>query len=193
MVKRLTWAMVFAGSIFVQLEMNAQNRTNDELKAEREQLAADLKSKEYLKRQKNIDNLSEPPKSGVSNVDMLQESSEGIFKTLKANNEFLSKFKRELTDKGGGEIDVTLYRAQREDYIKLAKAIGETAVQVGVQAKNVQKVKDEVKSLSPMQAMPASRSVKYSSEALQLSQEELSLQLKLVNNLIATINSADNH
>jgi hypothetical protein len=172
-----------------------QLKTKDELRAERQEFVSEMKSKDYEKRQKSLEKLtdSEPNKTGISNVDMLQESSKGFLTIVKANNDFLSKFKRDLIDKGSGEIDITLHKAEKGDYLKLAEEIAKTAPMVAIEAQKVQNIKDDVKSLPPTQALPATRSVKYSSEALQLSADELSLQLKLVNNIIATINSADNY
>jgi hypothetical protein len=169
-------------------------KTADELKAEREQLKTELKSKDVIKREDKIAKLAAtPPKqSSVQSVDGLAITSTGVLATVVSTNEFLSTFKREVTDNENGEIDITTHKAKLNDYVELASKLAGTSLLIVEGTEKIKGVQDEVKSLSPTQAMPATKSVKYSTEALQLSGEELSLQIKLVSNLIATIKSSDN-
>lgn len=171
-------------------------KTADELKAERQELQTELKEKKVVEREKKLEKLAAqgmPASSGVSSVDALATSSAALLVTTKANNDFLSKFKRTVTDNGGGEVDVTNEKAKLNDYLQLATALGVSIASVAVETQKVQAVKDEIKSLSPTQAMPATKAVKFSTDALDVCGGELQLQLKLVNNLIETIKSSGNY
>ncbi|MDR0413040.1 MAG: hypothetical protein LBH61_04480 [Dysgonamonadaceae bacterium] len=191
-LKKVLFIGVICGVTLTSFAQEA--KTAGELKAEREQLQAELKSKGTKKREEKIVKLaSETPKQTASqSVNGLVEMSKGILVTLVSNNEFLATFKREITDNGDGEIDVTTHKAKLTDYVGLAANLAAAGIQITSGMENLKGASDEVKSLSPLEAASAGKSVKFSSEALKLSGEEVALQLKLVNNLIATIKSSDN-
>jgi hypothetical protein len=169
-------------------------KTADELKAEREQLKTELKSKDVVKREDQIAKLNAkaPGTSSVTSIDGLVAAAAGIANTVVSTNQLLESFKREVTDSGNGEIDVTNHKAKFDDYVNLAAGLVLAGTQLAEASKQLPEVQKDVKSLSPVQAMPAGKSVKWSSEVLKLVGEELPLQVKLVNNLIATIKSSDN-
>jgi len=184
------------GLMFALVQGTFAQKTADELKAERQELQTEMKAKKAVERTKKMEKLvsqGQPAATGVSSVDLLATSATALLKTTTANNEFLSTFKRTVTDNGGGEVDITTEKAKLDDYLKLAVSIGEQAAKVALEAQKVQKIKDEIKSLSPTQAMPATKAVTYASDALDVSGSELQLQLKLVNNLIETIKSSKNY
>jgi hypothetical protein len=169
-------------------------KTADEKKAERKQLQTELKSKDVTKREDKIQKLAaDPPKQvDVPSVDGLTKTSVGVLGTVVSANDFLSEFKREVVDKGDGEIDITTHKAKLDDYVKLAETLVATNKIIVGGTEQIKSVQADIKGLSVKQALPATKSVKFSTEALKLSGEELALQLKLVNNLISTIKSAEN-
>ena len=188
--------LLMGGLMFALVQGTFAQKTADELKAERQELQTEMKAKKAVERTKKMEKLvsqGQPAATGVSSVDLLATSATALLKTTTANNEFLSTFKRTVTDNGGGEVDITTEKAKLDDYLKLAVSIGEQAAKVALEAQKVQKIKDEIKSLSPTQAMPATKAVTYASDALDVSGSELQLQLKLVNNLIETIKSSKNY
>jgi hypothetical protein len=165
-------------------------RTPDELKAERQQLQSEMKSKDAQKREKKLAELEkkgQPADCGVSSVDMLATSSTGLLKTVQDANKLLSKFKLHIKDNGDGEYDVSAEKANENDYLQLAVTLAKASADVAVESQKLQAVKDEIKSLSPAQAMPASKSVTYSTDALNVCGGELQQQTKLVKNLIEYI------
>ncbi|WP_140939022.1 hypothetical protein [Sphingobacterium lumbrici] len=174
---------------------NVQAQTAAELKAEREQLQTELRSKKNVSREEKLAKLTEksPKETGMQSIDGLEKTSTGILGTLKSNNDVLAKYKREVTDNGNGEIDVTNYKANLGDYVKLAGSLAEISKQIASGTEQLKGAQADAKSLSPLKAKPALSSVSYSIDALKLAGEEIALQTKLVNNLIATIKSSDNN
>jgi hypothetical protein len=196
MFKSFFKTALIAGLMVAMVQGTYAQKTADELKAERQELQTELKAKKTVKRAEKLDKLVEqgmPAASNVSSVDALATSSAALLVTTKANNDFLSKFKRTVTDNGGGEVDVTTEKAKLNDYAQLAVALGVSIASVAAETQKVQAIKDEIKSLSPAQAMPATKSVKFATDALDVCAGELQLQLKLVNNLIETIKSSGNY
>jgi hypothetical protein len=188
--------LLMGGLMFAMVQGTYAQKTADELKAERQELQTEMKAKKSVERTKKLEKLEsqgQPAASNVSSVDLLATSATALLKTTRANNDFLSNFKRTVTDKGGGEVDITNEKAQLEDYVKFAITLGEQIANVALEAQKVQKIKDEIKSLSPTQAMPATKALTYSTDALNVSGAELALQLKLVKNLIETIKSSGNY
>jgi hypothetical protein len=182
-------ALATAGAGFAQ-----EAKTADELKAERVELRMELKSKDVLKREEKIVKLVEsaPKATNAQSVDGLALTSTGVLGTVVSNNNFLSNFKREITDNENGEIDVTVHKAKLGDYTKLAENLLLTSKLITEGTAQIKDVQNDVKSLPKLEALSATKSVKYSTEGLKLSGEEVALQLKLVNNLIATIKSSEN-
>ncbi|MDR3266875.1 MAG: hypothetical protein LBT24_04810 [Tannerella sp.] len=170
-------------------------KTADELKAERKEFQAEMKSKEAQKRAEKLAKLEQqgqPAACNVSSVDMLATSSSALLNTVQETNKLLDNYKNDVIDNGDGNIDITTEKAKLEDYIKLSLTLAEASARVAVETQKLQSIKDEIKSLAPTQAMPATKSVNYSTDALKISSEELSLQAKLVKNLIETIKSSNN-
>jgi len=169
-------------------------KTADELKAEREQLQTELKSKDTQKREEKLAKLAEktPNETSLQSVDGLAKTAAGVLVAVKSGNDVLAQYKREVTDNGNGEIDVTAHKAKLNDYVQLATSLAATSALIATGTEQLKSAQDDAKSLSPLKAKPALSSVNFSSDALKLSAEEIALQTKLVNNLIATIKSSDN-
>lgn len=194
--KSIFKSVLIGGLMLAMVQGTFAQKTADELKAERQELQTELKNTKVVKRAEKLDKLVEqgiPATSNVSSVDALATTSAAFLVTTKANNDFLSKFKRTVTDNGAGEIDVTNEKAKFNDYVQLATALGVSIASVATESQKMQAVKDEIKSLSPTQGMAASKSVKFSADALDVCAGEMQLQLKLVNNLIETIKSSGNY
>jgi CRISPR/Cas system-associated exonuclease Cas4 (RecB family) len=184
-------------------------KTADELKAESEKLKTELKSKETVEREKLQTELNSKEtverwekivkllektlkETGVQSVDGLAKTAVGALIAVKSGNDVLSEYKREVADKGNGEIDITTHKAKLDDYVQLATNLTATSALIAAGTEQLKSAQDDAKKLSPLKAKPALQSVSFSTDALKLSAEEVALQVKLVNNLIATIKSAEN-
>jgi hypothetical protein len=194
MLKRISTIIIMSMMLVSSLFSYGQEKTAAELKAEREQLHSELKSKEVVSREEKLAKLAEkaPGTTTVQSVDGLAKTAVGVLIAVVSANETLSQFKREVIDNGDGEIEVTNHSAKLDDYIELAKNLAATTVLIGTGSQQIQAAQNDAKGLAPLKVKPALSSVSFSTDALKLSGEEVALQTKLVNNLISTIKSAKN-
>ena len=176
--------------------VNAQQKTEAELKAEREQIASELNSKDVVKRQKELVKLQEKAakvqQTGLGSIDGLAETSTSVLTTVMSTNELLKQYRVEMTDNGNGEIEIAKYAANLNDYVKLAEDLANAAVVAADGTKKLESAKDDAKKLSPLQAKPALSSVSFSTDVLKLSAEEIALQTRIVTNLIESIKASKN-
>lgn len=176
--------------------VNAQQKTAAELKAEREQIATELKSKDVVKRQDKLVKLNEKAanvkQTGLGSIDGLAETSTSVLKTVMSTNEVLKQYRVEMTDNGNGEVDIARYSANLDDYVKLGADLAAAAILAADGAKKLESANDDAKKLSPLQAKSALSSVSFSTDALSLSADEIALQTRIVTNLIESIKASKN-
>ena len=182
--------------LITAFSVNAQQKSEAELKAEREQIASELKSKDVVKRQKNLVKLQEKAakvdETGLGSIDGLAETSTSVLKTVMSTNDLLQQYRTEITDNGNGEVEIAKYSAKLDDYVKLAADLAQAGILAADGAKKLESAKDDAKKLSPLQAKPALSSVSFSTDALKLSSEEIALQTRIVTNLIESIKASKN-
>jgi seryl-tRNA synthetase len=172
----------------------AQEKTKDELKAEREVLKSEMKSKEAEERKAKFEKLEAPKPSGVASVDQLATNSTSILTSTKSINAQIPElYKRTIGETVDGVTDVTVKKPTVEELAALALTITTQIKAVADASTAVTTASSDVKSASPMQAPKATKSLNYSKEVLALVGPELQLNLKVVNNLIATLKSANNN
>ena len=178
------------------LSVNAQQKTAAELKAEREQIATELKSKDVVKRQDKLvklnDKAAKVQTTGLGSIDGLAETSASVLKVVMSANELLKQYRVEMTDNGNGEVEIAKYAAHFDDYVKLGGELAQAAILAADGAKQLESAKDDAKKLSPLQAKPALSSVSFSTDALSLSADEIALQTRIVTNLIESIKASKN-
>lgn len=182
--------------LLTAFSVNAQQKTEAELKAEREQIASELKSNDVVKRQKELVKLQEKAakvkQTGLGSIDGMAETSTSVLTTVMSTNEMLQQYRTEITDNGNGEVEIAKYSAKLDDYVKLAADLAAAGVLAADGAKKLESAKDDAKKLSPLQAKPALSSVSFSTDALKLSTEEIALQTRIVTNLIESIKASKN-
>ena len=193
MKKTILGLMLMMVTVF---SVNAQQKTETELKAEREQIAAELKSKDVVKRQDKLvklnDKAAKVQTTGLGSIDGLAETSASVLKVVMSTNELLKQYRVEMTDNGNGEVEIAKYAANLDDYVKLGGELAQAAILAADGAKQLGSAKDDAKKLSPLQAKPALSSVSFSTDALSLSAEEIALQTRIVTNLIESIKASKN-
>lgn len=193
-MKKTIFCLMFV--LATAFSVNAQQKTAAELKAEREQIAAELKSKDVMKRQEKLVKLSEKAdkvnKTGLGSIDGLTETSVSVLGTVMSTNELLKQYRVEMTDKGNGEVEISKYAAKLDDYVKLADNLAQAGILAADGAKKLESAKDDAKNLSLLQAKAALSSVSFSSDALSLSVDEIALQTRIVTNLIESIKASKN-
>lgn len=193
-MKKLLFSTVIM--LLTAFSVNAQQKTEADLKAEREQIASELKSKDVIKRQEKLQKLHEKAvkvkKTDLGSIDGLLETSTAVLGTVMSANDLLKKYGTEIKDNGNGDIEITKYEAGLDDYKKLGVDLANAALLAADGAKRLESAQDDAKKLSPLKAKDALSSVSYSVDVLKLSAEEIALQTRIVTNLIESIKASKN-
>lgn len=193
-MKKLLFSTVIM--LLTAFSVNAQQKTEADLKAEREQIASELNSKDVIKRQEKLQKLNEKAvkvkKTDLGSIDGLLETSTAVLGTVMSANDLLKKYGTEIKDNGNGDIEITKYEANEEDYLKLVEDLAKAALLAADGAKRLESAQDDAKKLSPLKAKDALSSVSYSVDVLKLSAEEIELQTRIVTNLIESIKASKN-
>ena len=193
-MKKLLFSTVIM--LLTAFSVNAQQKTEADLKAEREQIASELNSKDVIKRQEKLQKLHEKAvkvkKTDLGSIDGLLETSTAVLGTVMSANDLLKKYGTEIKDNGNGDIEITKYAANEEDYLKLVEDLAKAALLAADGAKRLESAQDDAKKLSPLKAKDALSSVSYSVDVLKLSAEEIALQTRIVTNLIESIKASKN-
>jgi DNA repair exonuclease SbcCD ATPase subunit len=195
MIKKLLIGAVCLGMFSFAQTVNAQEKTKEELKAEREALKTEYKSQERQDRQKKLDELTaKPPKEcGVASVDGLAKDSKTMLDEQKKINELLpDMYKRTVGETIDGVTTVVEKKPTVAEIVELSTKIANQSLAVADATKKISKATDDIKGLSPMKAPTATKSLNYSKDALNALASELSLETKIVANLLATAKSAGN-
>lgn len=196
MLRKLTisLAMCFAIVFFMQQYCLAQSKTKAELKAELDVLKSEYKSKEAADRRSKSDQLQQPSASGVPSVDDLATNSTKILMSTKSINEQIpDMYKRTIGETIDGVTDVTVKKPTLLELVDLATTITVQIKAVSDASENVKNASEDLKKAKPLQAPKATKGLNYSKDALALTGPELQLSLNIVNNLIATVKSANNN
>lgn len=196
MFKKMIFSTAICLGLVFSTQQNcyAQEKTKDELKAEREVLKSEMKSTEAQERKTKFETLEVPKASGVSSVDGLATSSASILTlTKEINTQVPELYKRTIGETVDGVTDVTVKKPTAAELATLALTITTQIKTVAEASASIANASSDIKTASPMQAPKATKSLNYSKDALALAGPELQLNLKVINNLIATLKSANNN
>ena len=208
-------------------------KTADELKAERQQLKTELKSKDAQKTAKSLDKvapvggtmadvvavfasglpaplqpavasvkklvgdkeariINKPAATGLNSVDGLCDAGTTLLGVVVSTNAILQEYKIAITESKDGEVDISKFKANSDDYMAILPML----VQAGVDAaKAVEKIKDvqaDVKGLNPMQAAPTIKAANWAMDAVNVSVAKIGENTKLLQNLINGIKASKN-
>ncbi len=174
--------------------VQAQEKTKEELNAEREVIKSELKSKQAEERKVKFEKLESPKTSGVSSVDQLATDAATILLSTKSINQQIPElYKRTLGETVDGVTDVTVKKPTVEELAAVALTITNQISAIAKASSAVSTSLADIKSASLMQASKATKSLNFSKDALSLTGPELQLSLKVINNLIAQLKSANNN
>lgn len=180
--------------VFVMQQNVSAQQTADELKAEREVLKAEMKSKDAEERKVKFEKLSEPKASGISSVDGLAANSAKLLVSTKEINSLIPEmYKRTVGESVDGVTDVTVKKPTLAELTSLGTNIASQIKSVSDASASVTSAASDVKSAGVMQAPKGAKSLNFSKEVIGLVLPEMSLNLKVVNNLIATLKSSGNY
>jgi hypothetical protein len=169
-------------------------KTADELKAEREQLKSEMKSKDAKKRQKKLESFSDPGTVGVPSVDELAASSLLLLVGTKGFSASVPElYKRTIGETVDGVTEVNVQKPTLKELLAVAASITATVEGVAKAQEAVKQAADDVKAMPKTSAFKAAKSLNFSKDALSVVLPELQLNAKVVANLIETIKTADNY
>jgi len=183
------------GMLSFTQSVNAQDKTKEELNAERDALKTEYKSQDRQERQLKLEELTaKPPKEcGLASVDGLATNSKTMLdEQKKINTELPELYKRTIGETIDGVTTVTEKKPTLEELISLSKSIASQVIAVADASKKVGDATNDVKGLNPMKAPSATKSLNYTKDVLTVLGSELQLEGKIVANLIATLKSAGN-
>lgn len=168
-------------------------QTADELKAERMQLKSEMASKDYQKMEKKYEKLGDTPgATSLNSVNGIVNASASILTTLASSENLLSQFKTEINETADGEIDITKYSANLEDYEQTAVALGAAALEAKAASEQIKSAKDDVKGLNPLEAKNVTKAINWSTTALEVSAQKIDIDTRLINNIIKSCKAAKN-
>jgi len=196
MIKQMIFGTALCLGLVFSPQQNcfAQEKTKDELIAEREALKSEMKSKEAEERKAKFEKLKAPKTSGIASVDELATSLTKLLTSTKdINAQVPEMYKRTIGETVDGVTDVTVKKPTLEELVAFATNISTQIKAVSDASDAVTDASSDVKDASPMQAPKAAKSLNYSKDVLALVGPELQLTLKVANNLIATLKSANNN
>ena len=193
--KIITGTAICLGLVFtMQQNCFAQEKTKEELKAEREVLNSERKSAAAKEREEKMAKLEEPKASGIGSVDGLQTNSTKLLTSTKENNKLIPEmYKRTVGETVDGVTAVEVKKPTLAELTDLATNIATQIKAVSDASADVTKATGDVKGASPLQAPKGTESLNYSKDVLAIVGPELQLSLKYVNNLIATLKSSGNY
>ena len=195
MLKKMIFGSVLGLGLILSTQNSfAQAKTKEEVKAEREALKAEIKSKVAEERKAKFEKLSEPKTSGIGSVDELAANSTKLLTSTKEINVLVPEmYKRTIGESIDGITDVTVKKPTIDELTALATNISTQVVAVTGASAAVSTASGDVSKAGAMQALKGTKSLNYSKDVLALVGPELQLNLKVVNNLISTLKSSNNY
>lgn len=195
MLKRIIYTSTICVGLLLSIQQNSFSQaTKEELKAERDALKSEMKSKDAEERKAKMDKLVEPKPCGVASVDELASNSTKILtNTREINSQVPEMYKRTIGETVDGVTDVTVKKPTAAELAALALTITSQIKAVSDASAAMSTASNDMKSATPMQMPKATKSMNYSKDVLAISASELQLSLKVVNNLIATLKSSGNN
>jgi hypothetical protein len=196
MLKKTIFGTAICLGLFFFMQQNsfAQGKTKDELKAEREALKTEMKSKEALERKAKLEKLEAPAPCGIQSVDGLAINSTAMLAKTKENNTLIPEmYKRTIGETIDGVTDVTVKKPTLDELTTLATNLGIQIKTVSDASADVANASNDVAKASPLKAPKATKVLNYTKDVNSLLLPELQMNLKVVNNLIGTLKSSANY
>ncbi|KLT70246.1 MULTISPECIES: hypothetical protein [Flavobacterium] len=196
MLTKLVYKAAICLGLILVMQQNcfAQAKTKDELKAEREVLKSEMKSKDAEERKAKLEKLSAPKPSGISSVDGLAANSSQMLTSSKELNVLIPEmYKRTVGESVDGVADVTVKKPTLDELNALGLNIATQIKTVSEASATVATASTDLKGAGMMQAPKGAKSLNFSKDVMALVLPELNLNLKVVNNLISTLKSSGNY
>ena len=187
-------AICFGLVFFMEQNCIAQEKTKDELKAERDVLKNEMKSKDALERKAKLEKLEAPKPSGIQSVDDLASNSTLMLDSLKKLNILVPEmYNRTIGETVDGVTSVTTKKPTLIELLALANNIKGLVTSVSNASKNVTNASNDISKASPLKAPKATKALGYTKDVISLLAPELQMNAKVISNLISTLKSSNNN
>ncbi len=189
MLTKISYKTVLSLSLILVMQQSTfAQKTKDGLKAEREVLKAEMKSKDAEDRKAKFENLTEPKASGISSIDGLATNLTKVLVSTKEIKTIVPEmYKRTVGESVDGLVDATVKKPTLKELTALGLNIASQVKAVSDASTSITTASADIKKAGLMQAPKALKSLNYSKEVLGLLVPELNLNSKIVNNLISTL------
>ena len=134
----------------------------------------------------------QPAQTGINSVDGLVNTIAPLLAVAVSTNDIMAEYKTEIVDNGDGEIDITKYKANAKDYVAILPMLVQAGADAAKAAEQLKNVQNDIKSLSPTQALPATKAVNWSVDAIDITTAKLAETTKLLQNLINSLKATGN-
>jgi hypothetical protein len=196
MLKKMFYSTTLCLGLIFAAAQTSSAQTKEELQAEREALKSEMKSSEAQKRQEKIVKMAteSPFVCEIASLDGLASNSQQILVATKSINlQVPDLYKRTIGESIYGITDITVKKPTVAELLVLAKTIADQVTAITNATEAMKGAVDEVKKAPMMAKAKALKTMNFSKDALGLTGPELQLSLKVVNNLVATLKSANNN
>ncbi|MCR4966047.1 MAG: hypothetical protein K6A41_10385 [Bacteroidales bacterium] len=126
----------------------------------------------------------QPNKTGLNSVDGLVNTLTPLLAIAVSTSEILAEYKRDTKELGEGEYDLIKFNAHANDYVAILPLLAQASIDAAKASEQLKTVQADIKKLSPMQAVPATKAFNWSKDALNITQTKLAETTKLLKNLI---------
>ncbi|MES2265488.1 MAG: hypothetical protein V4520_01930 [Bacteroidota bacterium] len=161
--------------------------TIDELKAQRADLVAMLKSEDFQKTLAKADNLKAPKEVGIAGVDALANLVTTMMTQLKENRALLPQMYASVTGQTLDGLPATEIKPLSPDQLmgfsKLCLAMGSSLLK---SSKDLITLPGEIKSAGLMKGIKGFKSLMYIKSNLGAIKQEIAFNSKMINNLVQT-------
>lgn len=236
MLKKSFFQIALIGTLLATASVGfaQEAKTAEELKAERQQLKTELKSKDAVKVEKKFNELvpvggnmtdiisavlsplpaelsktvaeplkklvgdkdarvvNKPQTTGLNSVDGLVNSGTSLLSVVTATNAILQEYKIAIEETKDGEVDITKFKANKDDYFAILPLLVQAGVDAAKATTQIKDVQTDVKGLNPMQAAPTIKASNWAIDAVNVSAKKIAENTKLLQNLINSIKASGN-
>lgn len=161
--------------------------TIDELKAQRAELVAMLKSEDFQKALAKADALKVPKEAGIAGVDALANMVSTMLTQLKENRALVPQMYASVTGQTLDGLPATEIKPLSPDQLvgfsKLCLAMGSNLLK---SSKDLITLPGEIKSAGLMKGLKGLKSLMYIKNSIGALKQEITFNSKMINNLMAT-------
>jgi hypothetical protein len=161
--------------------------TIDELKAQRAELVAMLKSEEFQKTLAKADALKVPKEAGIAGVDALAGMISTMLTQLRENRALVPQMYASVTGQTLDGLPATEVKPLSPDQLvgfsKMCLAMGSNLLK---SSKDLITLPGEIKSAGLMKGIKGLKSLMYIKNSMGALKQEIAFNSKMINNLVAT-------